>query len=96
MNSGRWYEAELYRLKGDLLVNAPVSAIEACYERAIATAQSQGARLWELRATNALAALWRRHGRISDARHRLAPLYKSFPEEDMCVDLQKAGDLLFS
>jgi predicted ATPase len=57
--SGRWYEAELHRLKGDLLVHAGEStaAAEACYERAIAVAARQGARLWQLRASNALASL---------------------------------------
>jgi predicted ATPase len=95
-NSGRWYEAELYRLKGDLLVDAPVSTIEACYEKAIATAAAQGARLWGLRATNALATLWRSRGRTSDAILRLAPLYKTFSADDTLPDLCKARELLLS
>src|SRR5262249_15899366 len=52
--SGRWYEAELHRLKGDLLVGDSTAAAEACYERAIAVATRQGARLWHQRASNAL------------------------------------------
>jgi predicted ATPase len=45
--SGRWYEAELHRLKGDLLLHGgdSTAAAEACYERAIAVAARQGARL---------------------------------------------------
>jgi class 3 adenylate cyclase/predicted ATPase/ABC-type lipoprotein export system ATPase subunit len=56
---GRWYEAEVMRLRGDILrgQHRPVSEIEACYESAIATARRQGARLWELRAMESLAAL---------------------------------------
>jgi hypothetical protein len=56
---GRWYEAEVMRVRGDILrgQHRPVSEIEACYESAIATARRQGARLWELRATESLDAL---------------------------------------
>ncbi|HET8972465.1 MAG TPA: adenylate/guanylate cyclase domain-containing protein [Pseudolabrys sp.] len=56
---GRWYEAEVMRLRGDILrgQHGPVSEIEACYEAAIATARRQGARLWELRAMESLAML---------------------------------------
>lgn len=56
---GRWYEAEVTRLRGDILrgQHRPASEIEACYESAIATARRQGARLWELRAMESLEAL---------------------------------------
>src|SRR5215471_792830 len=57
--SGRWYEAELHRLKGELLVRGggSTAAAEACYERAIAVAARQGARPWHQRASDALASL---------------------------------------
>src|SRR5262245_5448739 len=47
--SGRWYEAELYRVKGDLLLSrdADPAAAEQCYEKAISIASRQGARFWE-------------------------------------------------
>jgi class 3 adenylate cyclase/predicted ATPase/ABC-type lipoprotein export system ATPase subunit len=56
---GRWYEAEVTRLRGDILrgQHKPVSEIEACYESAIATAHRQGARMWELKARESLDAL---------------------------------------
>ncbi len=94
--SGRWYEAELHRLKGDLLLHRGESAAaaEACYERAIALATRQGARLWQLRATNALASLWGAQGRIPEVRASLAPLYASFDEEIMSADLRQAKALL--
>lgn len=49
----RWYEAELYRLNGALLLVSSVDAqaeAEACFNRA----HSQGAPLFELRATTGL------------------------------------------
>jgi class 3 adenylate cyclase/predicted ATPase/ABC-type lipoprotein export system ATPase subunit len=56
---GRWYEAEVARLHGDILraQHRPVSEIEACYESAIAIARRQGARMWELKAMESLDAL---------------------------------------
>ncbi|HET7911108.1 MAG TPA: AAA family ATPase [Pseudolabrys sp.] len=56
---GRWYEAEVRRLRGDILrgQHKPMSEIEACYESAIATAHRQGARVWELKAMQSLDAL---------------------------------------
>jgi predicted ATPase len=56
---GRWYEAEVMRLRGDVLrgQHRPASEIEACYEAAIATARRQGARLWERRAMESLDTL---------------------------------------
>ena len=93
--SGRWYEADLHRLKGDLLLarGAPAPA-EACYERAVAIAIRHGARHWQLRATNALGALWRAQGRSVEVRRRLAPLCASFGDEIIGPDLQQARVLL--
>ena len=56
---GRWYEAEVIRLRGDILrgQHKPASEIEACYESAIAIARRQGARMWELKAMESLDAL---------------------------------------
>jgi len=93
--SGRWYEADLHRLKGDLLLagGAPAHA-EACYERGIALAIRQGARHWQLRATNALGSLWRSQGRAMEMRRRLAPLCASFGDDVIGTDLQQARELL--
>jgi predicted ATPase len=56
---GRWYEAEVTRLRGDILrgQHKPVSEVEACYESAITTARRQDARMWELKAMESLDAL---------------------------------------
>jgi len=56
--SGRWYAAEVLRLRGDLLLKAgrPKEDIEGCYRAARDLAQRQGAHLWQLRADQSLAA----------------------------------------
>ena len=66
----RWFEAELYRLKGDALLGCSserAAEAVACYHQALIVARDQGARLWELRAATSLARLWR------DQDKRLSP-----------------------
>jgi class 3 adenylate cyclase/predicted ATPase len=77
---GRWYEAELHRLRGDVLLSSGVSVgdVDACYRTAIEISARQGAKLWQLRASNALASLWSAHGKIAAARSLLAPLCADF------------------
>jgi predicted ATPase len=96
VTSGRWYEVELHRLKADLLVRTGGSpaAAEACYQKAMAVAARQGARLWHLRAANALAGLWCIQGRNPEAHAMLAPLAASFDDKIMMPDLQRAKALL--
>jgi class 3 adenylate cyclase/tetratricopeptide (TPR) repeat protein len=94
--SGRWYEAELHRLKGDLLVRGGASseAAQVCYETAIAIAKRQGARLWQLRASNALAALWCAQGKVAEVHALLAPLHASFEEKIVIPDQRQTKVLL--
>jgi class 3 adenylate cyclase/tetratricopeptide (TPR) repeat protein len=94
--SGRWYEGDLSRLRGDLLLcsGGPPATAEACYETAIAIAQRQGARLLQLRATKALAEFWRARGGHGEVYTRLATLYSSFGPEAACADLREAEALL--
>jgi predicted ATPase len=75
----RWAEAEMLRLTGDVMLamGDPVAA-EAGYREAIAIAQRQSAKLWELRATISLARRWRDHGKHTEARDLLAPVYGWF------------------
>jgi class 3 adenylate cyclase/predicted ATPase len=93
--SGRWYEAELHRLKGDLLLGLRQrGAAEVSYETAISVAKRQDARLWELRAMNALCAMWRDQPRMSELNIRLGSLCAGFEPSTVNPDVLKARMLL--
>jgi predicted ATPase len=92
----RW-EAELYRLKGELLlVHAAAHHAEAetCFRQALAVARHQQAKSWELRAAMSLAHLWQQQGKHTEARELLAPIYSWFTEGFDTADLQEAKALL--
>jgi predicted ATPase len=77
----RWAEAEMLRLSGNvMLATGDPAAAEASYREAIAIAQRQSAKLWELRAAVSLARLWRDHGKRTQAHELLAPVYGWFIE----------------
>ena len=93
----RWYDSELYRLKGELLLqqNSDNQAeAENCFQHAISIAQSQQAKSWELRATTSLARLWQQQGKRQEAHDLLAPVYGWFTEGFDTADLQEAKALL--
>jgi class 3 adenylate cyclase/tetratricopeptide (TPR) repeat protein len=95
-NDDRSYEAELYRLKGELLLaeSANEAAAEACFHQAIETARRQQSRAWELRAMTSLARLWQRQGRRDQARAALGAVYGTFTEGFTTPDLVDAAALL--
>lgn len=101
----RTWDAELYRLQGELRLKAEGRAArltaesaemtaEACFQQAIAIAQRQEARSWELRATVSLVRLWQWQGRSVEARPLLAEIYNWFTEGFDTPDLIEAGELL--
>jgi class 3 adenylate cyclase/predicted ATPase len=93
----RQNEAELCRLKGDLLIAhraAERDGAEASLHRALALAQQQNAKMWELRASTSLARLWRDQGKRTEARDLLAPIYGWFTEGFDTPDLKEAKALL--
>jgi predicted ATPase len=93
----RWCEAEIYRLKGELLLqqNSDKQAeAEACFHHALAIAQNQSAKSWELRAATSLARLWQQQGKRQEAHDLLAPVYHWFTEGFDTADLQEAKALL--
>jgi predicted ATPase len=93
----RWYEAELYRLKGELLrsqLSANDTEAEICFHQAISIAQSQSAKSWELRAAMSLARLWQRQGKRDEAWQLLHDVYSWFTEGLDTADLQDAKGLL--
>ena len=92
-----WADAELYRLRGDLLIGSPSpdrAEAEACFRKALAIAREQGTRGFELRAAVSLARLWRDQGRHAEARDLLAPVYGWFTEGFEVSDLKDARALL--
>jgi predicted ATPase len=93
----RWYEAELYRLKGVLLLQQSSSnqtEAESCFHQAIAIAQSQQAKSLELRTATSLVRLWQQQGKRQEAYDLLAPVYHWFTEGFDTADLQEAKALL--
>jgi predicted ATPase len=93
----RYYAAELYRLKGALLLQQAVPdavQAEACFQEALAIARQQQARSWELRAATSLARLWQSQGKCQEAHDLLAPVYAWFTEGFDTADLQEAKVLL--
>src|SRR5262249_40136270 len=96
-NDERWWEAELHRLKGELLqqqVAPDVSQAEVCFQQALAVARPQQAKSLELRAAMSLAHLWQRQGKRAEACELLAPIYHWFTEGFDTADLQEARALL--
>jgi predicted ATPase len=92
---GYWFEPELYRHKGQLLLRQGNSeAAEELYRKALSIAEEQGAKLWELRAAVSLARLRRDQGRPAEARDVLAPVYGWFTEGFETPDLKDAKLLL--
>jgi class 3 adenylate cyclase/predicted ATPase len=91
----RWFAAELYRHKGELLLRQGHSeAAEELYRKALSIAQEQEAKLWELRAAASLARLRRDQGRQAEARDLLTPVYGWFTEGFGTQDLKEAKALL--
>ena len=93
----RTVEAELHRLKGELLVlrdRRNVAKAEHCLRTAIDVARRQSARLFELRATVSLARLLRDTNRRDEARAMLAEIYNWFTEGFDTADLKDAKALL--
>lgn len=101
-NSGElWCEAEIQRLKGELLLTEPdisnpqkTKEAEGCFCRAIETARAQNAKSLELKAAIALGGLFQRQGKRAQARDILAPVYGWFTEGFETTDLRQAKQLL--
>ncbi len=99
---GRKWEAELYRLKGELTlqknpgsgVRSPKSGAEECFLKAIEIARRQQAKSLELRAAMSLARLWQQHGKPHEAHELLSEIYGWFTEGFDTKDLQEARALL--
>jgi predicted ATPase len=93
-----WWKAELYRLKGELVMQEggtpEVLEAEESFRLALTVARRQQAKSLELRAAVSLSQLWQQQGKAEQARQLLADIYGSFTEGFDTVDLQEARDLL--
>jgi len=93
----RFYEADLHRLQGELLLRQSEEAgleAEACFHRALDIARHQQAKSLELRAATSLARLWQQQDKHAKAYQLLAGVYGWFSEGFDTADLQEAKELL--
>jgi predicted ATPase len=93
----RFYEAELYRLQGELVMAMATDKqreAEACFQQALTVARQQEAKWLELRAAMSLARLWQQQGQRTAAYDLLAPIHSWFTEGFDTGDLQEAKALL--
>jgi predicted ATPase len=97
-NAGeRNWEAELYRRKGELLLEQQgqkVGEAEACFRKALDIARRQQAKSLELRVAMSLSRLWQQQGKQEEAHQLLAEIYGWFTEGFDTADLQEAKALL--
>jgi predicted ATPase len=95
-----FFEAELYRIKGELLMQVEATAeeeIEQCFRQAIEIAHSQSAKSLALRAVMSLSRFWQSRGlqgQKKEAEQMLAEIYNWFTEGFDTPDLQEAKSLL--
>ena len=95
----RFYEAELYRLQGELLcqknrVGDATWLPESHFLRALDIARSQRAKSWELRAATSLARLWQQRGQRDKAHGLLEPVCSWFTEGVDTPDFREAQAVL--
>ena len=91
----RFWEAEIHRLRGELLLlRSERDPAEASFCRALEVAGQQGARALELRAATSLARFWNERGEKTRARALLAPVHRSFDQGHDTRDLREAQVLL--
>jgi len=95
-NGDLMYEAEIHRLKGELLLGSSAnrSEAESCFRRAIEIARRQQAKSWELRAVTSLSRLLQNQGKNEEAHQMLAEIYGWFAEGFDTADLKDAKTLL--
>lgn len=94
-NGEPFYDADLWRLKGELLkMEGETEEAERCFNRAIEIARQQAAKSLELRASTSLARLWHKRGRQKEAQQLLAETYGWFTEGFDTTDLKEARSLL--
>jgi tetratricopeptide (TPR) repeat protein len=93
-NEERYYDAELWRLKGELLaLQGQAAEAESCFHKAIKISCQQAAKSFELRAATSLARLWQKQGKRKEALQLLGDIYGWFTEGFDTADLREAASL---
>jgi predicted ATPase len=98
----RYYEAELFRLKGELLLRKAErngrtvleKEAEACFQKSLAVARQQMAKSFELRTAVSLGRLLKKQGKESEARKLLEEVYSWFTEGFDTPDLKEAKSFI--
>jgi class 3 adenylate cyclase/predicted ATPase len=93
----RWFEAEIYRMAGEIELKSPNlggEKPEAYFARALSIARAQQAKSFELRAATSMARLWSEQAKRDEARNLLTPAYGWFTEGFDTLDLKAAKVLL--
>ncbi|MGB7291118.1 MAG: hypothetical protein WBD99_02985 [Thermodesulfobacteriota bacterium] len=96
-NEDRFFDGELYRLEGELLLALShdcEAEAEACFHQALGVVRRQSAVSLELRATMSLSRLLHKRGKKEQARKMLSETYGRFTEGFDTMDLNQARDLL--
>lgn len=92
-----FWQSELFRLKGELLLgqsDRSISEAEQCFTEALKIAQDQHARMLELRAATSLARLLRKLNRLDAAKQVLHSVCSRFHERVANPDLTEAQTIL--
>lgn len=89
-----WWQSELLRRRGEMLIGHSAVAAESVFREALAVAREQGAKMWEIRTATSLGRLLNSLGRKDEARDLLAPIYDWFTEGFDAPDLKDARELL--
>jgi predicted ATPase len=95
-NNEHWWDAEIYRMRGELMwvQGADLSDVEAAFQRALEIARTQQAKSLELRAATSLARLWQANSRPAEAKQCLTQVYAWFTEGFDTPNLQTAQALI--
>jgi predicted ATPase len=96
-SGGRYYEAELQRVKGESILThdpADPQQAEACFQDALKVARGQSAKSLELRAAMSMSRLWHRQGKKAQAQKLLGEVYDWFTEGFDTADLKRARIIL--
>lgn len=90
----QFYAAELYRLKGEILLKHDrMAEAEHCFQQAIDLARQQGVRSLELRATLSLSQLRLQQGQVESVLQQLKRIDQQFTEGRDTADLKTLQEM---